>query len=681
MKYFAILTALGAAKLANATALGTKINLTHMAVGDGGGKLPEPGANQTQLINEKRRAAINTLSVDPVNTNQIIAEQIIPEGEGGWWMREIGLFDSEGSMIAVANCPETYKPQLQEGSGRTQTVRMILIVNSTESVTLKVDPSVVLATREYVDKNTIEVKAYCDNAFKAHLAADDPHQQYLLKKDLPPLPDATLSQKGVTQLSSATNSSSEIYAATPNAVKTAYDLANVANNNANNRVPASRNVNGKALSSDITLNASDVGAYTKGETDSRVNAAQSLANTANQNAVNANNNANTKLSKSQNGADIPNKSEFIKNLGLSETVNRANGAVPSSRKVNGKALSGDISLSAGDVGACRAYSGSIDTATGMWTTAEFLQWLKTQGAFDNPYWMCKGSWSYADNRIINDTGCGNICLAGAVVEVMGVESAMTIRVTTPTTTNGNGIASVQFTYVNHGEGYYPGWRRDYNTKNKPSAEDVGAFPGFIFVNSIPTRSYVGAWGGSGNGSSGWVKGLNIGTAGSDVGQLYIDPDGNLYAYFLNNNGFTRGGAVNTYPVGSPIPWPQPNPPSGYLACNGQTFNKSTYPQLAAAYPNGRVPDLRGEFIRGWDDNRGVDSGRGVLSYQEGQAPVSAIAGYWDNDNWKNGKHRETGFSAATGTDNGGWHNIIQEYENQRETRPRNIAFNYIVRAA
>ncbi|MGV8004590.1 tail fiber protein [Photorhabdus temperata subsp. temperata] len=404
-----------------------------------------------------------------------------------------------------------------------------------------------------------------------------------------------------------------------------------------------------------------------------------------------NNNANTRLSKSQNGADIPNKSEFIKNLGLSETVNRANGAVPSSRKVNGKALSGDISLSAGDVGACRAYSGSIDTATGMWTTAEFLQWLKTQGAFDNPYWMCKGSWSYADNRIINDTGCGNICLAGAVVEVMGVESAMTIRVTTPTTTNGNGIASVQFTYVNHGEGYYPGWRRDYNTKNKPSAEDVGAFPGFIFVNSIPTRSYVGAWGGSGNGSSGWVKGLNIGTAGSDVGQLYIDPDGNLYAYFLNNNGFTRGGAVNTYPVGSPIPWPQPNPPSGYLACNGQTFNKSTYPQLAAAYPNGRVPDLRGEFIRGWDDGRGVDPGRACGSWQaqqvqyhshvEGHGGYSGTFGATTTKNHLGSYHNDSAQPLPFTNNGSNFENFSNNGVVGNETRPRNVAFNYIVRAA
>ncbi|WP_387464092.1 phage tail protein, partial [Photorhabdus sp. RM323S] len=297
-KYFALLTRLGADKLANAAALGTKIEITHMAVGDGGGYLPTPDTAQVKLVNERRRAAINTLSIDPKNTNQIIAEQIIPENEGGWWIREIGLFDKDGVLVAVGNCAETYKPQLQEGSGRTQTIRMILIVSSADSVTLKVDPSVVLATREYVDKNTIEVKSYGDNALKAHLAASDPHKQYLLKKDLPPIPNATLSQKGVTQLSSATNSSSEIYAATPKAVKAAYDLASVADNNANGRVPASRNVNGKALSSDITLNASDVGAYTKGETDSRVNEAQSLANTANQNAVNANTNANTKLSKS-----------------------------------------------------------------------------------------------------------------------------------------------------------------------------------------------------------------------------------------------------------------------------------------------------------------------------------------------------------------------------------------------
>ncbi|MEY0961608.1 phage tail protein, partial [Providencia rettgeri] len=151
MKYFALLTKLGENLLAQATALGTKLELTHMAVGDGGGSLPTPDTNQTKLIAEKRRAAINILFIDDKNKNQIIAEQIIPEQDGGWWIREIGLFDKAGNLIAVANCPETYKPQLAEGSGRTQSIRMVLIVSHTESVTLKIDPSVVLATREYVN--------------------------------------------------------------------------------------------------------------------------------------------------------------------------------------------------------------------------------------------------------------------------------------------------------------------------------------------------------------------------------------------------------------------------------------------------------------------------------------------------------------------------------------------------
>lgn len=180
-KYYALLTDLGAAKLANAAALGTKLQITQMAVGDGGGTLPTPNGSQTALIAEKRRAALNSLSVDAANSSQIIAEQIIPEAEGGFWIREIGLYDADGVLIAVANCPETYKPLLQEGSGRTQTVRMILIVTSTDAVTLKIDPSVVLATRKYVDDRVIEVKAYADSLMAQHLANADPHPQYAPK--------------------------------------------------------------------------------------------------------------------------------------------------------------------------------------------------------------------------------------------------------------------------------------------------------------------------------------------------------------------------------------------------------------------------------------------------------------------------------------------------------------------
>lgn len=211
-KYFALLTNQGAAKLANAAALGTKVNITQLAVGDGGGELPTPDPAQTKLIGEKRRASLNSLTIDAANGSQIVAEQIIPEGEGGFWIREIGLFDGDGVMIAVANCAETYKPQLAEGSGRTQTVRMIIIVNSTSAVTLKIDPSVVLATRKYVDDGVIVAKQYADNlqtqtkkyadtlqkeakdyadkqmqdvktfstdALKKHVDDGNPHQQYL----------------------------------------------------------------------------------------------------------------------------------------------------------------------------------------------------------------------------------------------------------------------------------------------------------------------------------------------------------------------------------------------------------------------------------------------------------------------------------------------------------------------
>ncbi|WP_251324669.1 phage tail protein, partial [Escherichia coli] len=181
VKYYAILTNQGAARLANATMLGSKLNLTQMAVGDANGVLPTPDPAQTKLINQKRIAPLNLLSVDPNNQSQIIAEQIIPENEGGFWIREIGLYDDEGVLIAVANCPETYKPQLQEGSGRTQTIRMILVVTNTEAITLKIDPSVVLATRKYVDDEVLELRLYVDDQMRNHIAVQDPHTQYAQK--------------------------------------------------------------------------------------------------------------------------------------------------------------------------------------------------------------------------------------------------------------------------------------------------------------------------------------------------------------------------------------------------------------------------------------------------------------------------------------------------------------------
>lgn len=189
-----------------------------------------------------------------------------------------------------------------------------------------------------------------------------------------------------------------------------------------------------------------------------------------------------------------------------------------------------------DVGAAQAFSASYSTGAGNWTTAEFIAWLKERGAFEVPYWMMKGSWSYADNKIITDTGVGNICLAGAVIEVLGTEGAMTIRVTTPTTTTGGGIACAQFTYINHGSMYSPAWRRDYNTALKPTAADVGALPI------------------SGGTMTGVLTLQNVSQPLKTPGGGILANDGNLYinksgfagwidALFMKNSGGTMSGPL------------------------------------------------------------------------------------------------------------------------------------------
>lgn len=409
IKFFGVLTHQGAARLANAAALGTKLDLSTMAVGDGGGSLPFPEPTQTALKGEHRRAALNQLSIDPLNGNQIIAEQVIPENEGGWWIREIGLFDKDGTLIAVANCPESYKPQMQEGSGRTQTIRMILIVNSTEELALKIDPSIVLATRQYVDDGVIEVKAYADTLMATHIAHADPHPQYAPK-------------------------ASPVFTGTP-----AAPTAKVSDNSTQLATTAFMQAVVKALS---------------GQPPSTLNTLAKLAAALSE-----------KLDKSANGADIPDKPQFVANLGLSVAV---------------------------------------------------------------------------------------------------------------------------------------------------------------------------------------------------------------------------------VPVGVPLPWPTEDPPSGWIKCDGKEFNKADCPQLLGVYPSGRTPDLRGEFIRGWDDGREVNPGRKLLS-PEGDA-------FLDHDHEMITRGPRSG-DAVSPVDDGGvtsdGDNFLigggnyktyktsrsGDYRTANETRPRNIAFNYIVRAA
>ncbi|WP_261595845.1 tail fiber protein [Escherichia coli] len=469
-KFKTVITTAGAAKLAAATAPGgRKVNITTMAVGDGGGKLPVPDAGQTGLIHEVWRHALNKISQDKRNSNYIIAELVIPPEVGGFWMRELGLYDDAGTLIAVANMAESYKPALAEGSGRSQTCRMVIIVSSVASVALTIDTTTVMATQDYVDDKIAEheqsrrhpeasltAKGFTQlssatNSTSETLAATPKAVKaaYDLANGKYTAQDATTARKGLVQLSSATNSTSETLAATPKAVKAAYDLAN-----------------GKYTAQDATTarkglvqlsSATNSDSETLAATPKAVKAAYDLANgkytaqdatTARKGLVqlssatnsdsetlaatpkavkSAYDNAEKRLQKDQNGADIPGKDTFTKNIG-----------------------------------ACRAYSGALSTEAGNWTTAQFIEWLDSRGAFNHPYWMCKGSWSYANNKIITDTGCGDIHLAGCVVEVMGTKSAITIRVTTPTTSSGGGTTSAQFTYINHGDGYSPGWRRDWN---------------------------------------------------------------------------------------------------------------------------------------------------------------------------------------------------------------------------
>ncbi|HGU5705872.1 TPA: phage tail protein [Escherichia coli] len=431
VKYYAILTNQGAARLANATMLGSKLNLTQMAVGDANGVLPTPDPAQTKLINQKRIAPLNLLSVDPNNQSQIIAEQIIPENEGGFWIREIGLYDDEGVLIAVANCPETYKPQLQEGSGRTQTIRMILVVTNIEAITLKIDPSVVLATRKYVDDEVLELRLYVDDQMRNHIAAQDPHTQYAQKHN----PTFTGEPKAPTP--AAGNNTTRI--ATTEFVQAAITAL--------------------------------------------INGAPATLDTLKEIA-----------------AAINNDPKF------STTINNA--------------LSGKQPLD--------------ETLTHL---------------------------------------------------------------------SGKDVAGL-LAYLGLGEG-------------------------------------------------------------------------------------------SVLPVGVPVPWPSATLPTGWLKCNGAAFSAEEYPELAKAYPTNILPDLRGEFIRGWDDGRGVDSSRTLLSWQKGsylvqEANISpdSVVQFSVNDigllGWDKTETNSDILRAKSIPTEHIWNPVpvgAWGIQYLGYARPRNIAFNYIVRAA
>ncbi|EBB2018163.1 phage tail protein [Salmonella enterica] len=419
-KFKTIITDYGKQRLIAAMSPGgTKLTLTQMAVGDGGGNPTNPDTTSAALVNEVWRAAVNSVSVDKTHSNIIIVELLIPAEVGGFWIREAGIYDEFNKLVAVCSLPASEKPLLEQGSGRAQTVRMTLVISDMSTINITIDSTTIIATNDYVD-----------NSLKEHEKSRN-H------------PDATLTDKGFVKLYSGVTSMDETMAATPKAVKIAMD-------NANARLAKERNLadltniplarQSLQLGNSATLNVGTTPGTVAAGDDSRITGA---------------------MQKDQNGADIPDKPGFIKNVGLIETVDQAAGAMQKSQ--NGGDIP-DKDLFVRQIGAALALSGGVAIGgdSNPWTTAEFIAWLESCGAFNHPYWMCKGSWDYAGNKVITDTGCGNICLAGAVIEVMGTRGAMTIRITTPTTTSGGGVPSAQFTYINHGDGYAPGWRREFS---------------------------------------------------------------------------------------------------------------------------------------------------------------------------------------------------------------------------
>ena len=218
-RYYTVLTQKGIALLDNATSLGVPLKITQMAVGDGNGNITTPDATQTELVHEVRRAAIDKLFLDNENPCQIIAEQVIPETDGGWFIHEIGLFDDKDNLIAVGNYPATYKPNCLEDSSRTQVIRMEFIVDNTEAIELKNETIEVFAARQYIEPRadatqTAATQKYVNDTITAKITAHEKSTNH---------PNATTSNKGFVQLNSAINSKLETQAATPRAVKKVYD--------------------------------------------------------------------------------------------------------------------------------------------------------------------------------------------------------------------------------------------------------------------------------------------------------------------------------------------------------------------------------------------------------------------------------------------------------------------------
>ncbi|WP_237386511.1 phage tail protein, partial [Xenorhabdus sp. Sc-CR9] len=402
---------------------------------------------------------------------------------------------------------------------------------------------------------------------------------------------------------------------------------------------------------------------------------------------------NDKLAKSQNGADIPDKNIFINNLGLSDTRDKAQNAVPHSRMVNGKTLINDISLNAADVGAINNNQ---------------LGQLGNGGKFQD----CLSTGFYrvavphqatvSDFPIVSST---EHLYGYGILEVNNASGVISQRYTSHM-----GQVVVRQSWSSGND--WLGWCTIYSSAQKPSADDIGSYSKFVSDEKYQPKSHAGQLHSGGRFSDCVATGIyhvfgahadsvadfpryTTGQALYDFGVLEVYREGELISqrytahsgeiavrqafpgspvlgnwFIYSKQGFDL--LYDNIPVGSPIPWPLPNPPTGYLECKGQSFDKSTCPRLAQAYPSGVLPDLRGEFIRGLDNARGIDPGRIALSWQadEFRSHNHTVGGHYGGDSLGGESRVQTYGTEQVSSRAGG-----------NETRPRNIAFLYIVRAA
>ncbi|EBP1762473.1 phage tail protein [Salmonella enterica] len=404
-KFKTIITDYGKQRLIAAMSPGgTKLTLTQMAVGDGGGNPTNPDTTSTALVNEVWRAAVNSVTVDKKHPNIIIVELLIPAEVGGFWVREAGIYDEFNKLVAICSLPASEKPLLEQGSGRAQTVRMTLIVSDTSIVNITIDSTTIMATNEYVD-NSLEEHEKSRNH-----------------------PDATLTDKGFVKLYSGVDSLDETMAATPKAVKIAMD-------NASARLAKERNL------ADLTNIPLARQSLQLGNSATR-----NVGTTANTVAAGDDSRITGAMQKSQNGADIQNKPLFIENLGLGETINLAKNAVPATRRVNSKPLTGDITLSAADVNAF---------ALGM--TGDYtLENDKSVG------------WNWK-------SGVYNVPTGGASKLIlhfnMNIGSCPAVQFCVNYKNGG-----ISYRSARDGFGFELDWTEFYTTTRKPSAGDVGALP-------------------------------------------------------------------------------------------------------------------------------------------------------------------------------------------------------------